>query len=40
MSEVIWHGEDIGRWLATQRRDRLDTDQLATLAELGVDWAQ
>ncbi|MEU8844031.1 helicase associated domain-containing protein, partial [Streptomyces roseus] len=30
-----------GVWLANQRqrRDRLDTDQLEALAELGVDWA-
>ncbi|MEU9032009.1 helicase associated domain-containing protein [Streptomyces sp. NPDC048383] len=32
------HGEDVGRWLATQRRDfdRLTEGQQARLAELGV----
>ncbi|MEV7526511.1 helicase associated domain-containing protein [Streptomyces sp. NPDC091371] len=31
-----------GVWIANQkqRRDRLDPDQLAALAELGIDWAQ
>ncbi|MFA7767774.1 DEAD/DEAH box helicase [Streptomyces sp. NRRL S-448] len=35
---VTWHGEDVGRWLATQRRDwdRLNADQRARLGELGV----
>ncbi|WP_345045439.1 helicase associated domain-containing protein [Streptomyces sannanensis] len=35
---VTWHGEDIGRWMATQRRDfkRLNDEQQHRLAELGV----
>ncbi|MEU9033144.1 helicase associated domain-containing protein [Streptomyces sp. NPDC048383] len=39
------HGEDVGRWLTTQRRDfdRLTDGQRARLAELGVrkaPWAR
>ncbi|MFD8986400.1 helicase associated domain-containing protein [Streptomyces sp. NPDC059564] len=36
------HGEDIGRWLATQRRDyhRLTEEQQRRLAELGVKPAR
>ncbi|KOU90504.1 helicase [Streptomyces virginiae] len=32
----------MGIWIGNQkaRRNRLDTAQLAALAELGVDWAQ
>lgn len=32
----------VGIWIGNQkaRRNRLDTAQLAALAELGVDWAQ
>ncbi|GGX46397.1 hypothetical protein GCM10010353_71260 [Streptomyces chryseus] len=32
----------LGVWISNtkSRRDRLDTDQLAALAELGVDWAR
>ncbi|MFJ3882444.1 helicase associated domain-containing protein [Streptomyces sp. NPDC090077] len=38
---VTWHGEDIGRWLATQRRDfRRLTEQQRRLAELGVKPAR
>ncbi|MFF3863388.1 helicase associated domain-containing protein [Streptomyces sp. NPDC002209] len=39
---VTWHGEDIGRWLATQRRDfrRLTEEQQRRLAELGVKPAR
>ncbi|WP_327135429.1 Helicase associated domain protein [Streptomyces sp. NBC_01343] len=39
---VTWHGEDIGRWLATQRRNwnRLNQEQQHRLAELGVKPAQ
>ncbi|MFJ3914284.1 hypothetical protein [Streptomyces vinaceus] len=42
---MTWHGEDIGRWTAAQRRDfhRLNQVQqrrLAALARLGVEWAQ
>lgn len=35
---VTHHGEDIGRWLTTQRRDwsRLNTEQQARLGKLGV----
>ncbi|MFF2789811.1 helicase associated domain-containing protein [Streptomyces sp. NPDC058049] len=35
---VTWHGEDVGRWLATQRRDwgRLSAEQQRRLGELGV----
>lgn len=35
---VTWHGEDIGRWTATQRRDwnRLNDEQQRRLAQLGV----
>ncbi|GLX41393.1 helicase [Streptomyces roseochromogenus] len=35
---VTLHGEDIGRWLATQRRDftKLNEEQRARLGELGV----
>ncbi|MEU6315297.1 Helicase associated domain protein [Streptomyces sp. NPDC047014] len=35
---VTRHGEDIGRWLATQRRnwDRLNTEQQTRLAMLGI----
>ncbi|MFC9587860.1 helicase associated domain-containing protein [Streptomyces virginiae] len=35
---VTRHGEDIGRWLATQRRnwDRLNAEQQHRLGELGV----
>ncbi|MFF5809682.1 helicase associated domain-containing protein [Streptomyces sp. NPDC012746] len=35
------HGEDIGRWLATQRRDwdRLNEEQQARLGKLGVKKA-
>ncbi|MEV7617099.1 helicase associated domain-containing protein, partial [Streptomyces sp. NPDC089799] len=38
---VTRHGEDIGRWLATQRRDyhRLNAEQQHRLAELGVTAA-
>ncbi|OLZ45097.1 helicase [Streptomyces amritsarensis] len=38
---VTRHGDDIGRWLATQRRnwDRLNTEQQRRLAELGVKKA-
>ncbi|MFJ9080662.1 Helicase associated domain protein [Streptomyces sp. NPDC102278] len=38
---VTWHGEDIGRWLATQRREwrRLGAEQQKRLAELGVKAA-
>ncbi|MFD3875941.1 Helicase associated domain protein [Streptomyces sp. NPDC058623] len=38
---VTRHGEDVGRWLATQRRDfdRLTEGQRARLAELGVKKA-
>ncbi|MGW2272203.1 helicase associated domain-containing protein [Streptomyces yangpuensis] len=38
---VTRHGEDIGRWLATQRRnwDRLNAEQQHRLAELGVKKA-
>ncbi|MEU4360179.1 helicase associated domain-containing protein [Streptomyces virginiae] len=39
---VTRHGEDIGRWLATQRRDwdRLNEEQQHRLAELGVKPAR
>lgn len=38
---VTRHGEDIGRWLATQRRDfRLTEEQQARLAALGVTPAR
>ncbi|MGW0394384.1 helicase associated domain-containing protein [Streptomyces sp. NPDC003042] len=39
---VTWHGEDIGRWTATQRRDfgRLSAEQQRRLAELGVKPAR
>ncbi|MEV8536991.1 helicase associated domain-containing protein [Streptomyces sp. NPDC051211] len=39
---VTWHGEDTGRWLATQRRDfgRLSEEQQRRLAELGVKPAR
>ncbi|KPI34155.1 helicase-associated protein [Actinobacteria bacterium OV450] len=39
---VTWHGEDIGRWLATQRRDfgRLTEEQQRRLAGLGVKPAR
>ncbi|MGW7327347.1 hypothetical protein ACWGIU_01680 [Streptomyces sp. NPDC054840] len=32
----------VGIWIGNQkaRRDRLDAEQLAALAELGVDWAR
>ncbi|MFJ8017440.1 Helicase associated domain protein [Streptomyces sp. NPDC096339] len=35
---VTWHGEDIGRWTAAQRRDyhRLNEEQQRRLADLGV----
>ncbi|MEY2229513.1 Helicase associated domain protein [Streptomyces sp. BF23-19] len=38
---VTRHGDDIGRWLATQRRawDRLNAEQQRRLAELGVKKA-
>ncbi|MER7764166.1 Helicase associated domain protein [Streptomyces sp. NPDC097619] len=38
---VTWHTEDIGRWLATQRRDyrRLNDEQRARLRALGVSPA-
>ncbi|MFJ9344792.1 Helicase associated domain protein [Streptomyces sp. NPDC101733] len=38
---VTLHGEDIGRWLATQRRDfdRLNEEQRARLGEVGVKKA-
>ncbi|KJK44078.1 DEAD/DEAH box helicase [Streptomyces sp. NRRL F-4428] len=38
---VTRHGEDVGRWLAAQRRnwDRLNTEQQRRLAELGVKKA-
>ncbi len=38
---VTRHGEDVGRWLATQRRnwDRLNEEQHRRLAELGVKKA-
>ncbi|WP_406179356.1 helicase associated domain-containing protein [Streptomyces sp. NBC_01006] len=38
---VTRHGEDVGRWLATQRRDwdRLDEEQRRRLGELGVKKA-
>ncbi|MFF3727753.1 Helicase associated domain protein [Streptomyces erythrochromogenes] len=38
---VTRHGDDIGRWLATQRRnwDRLNTEQQRRLAEFGVKKA-
>ncbi|MFI1286788.1 Helicase associated domain protein [Streptomyces sp. NPDC020858] len=38
---VTRHGEDVGRWLASQRRnwDRLNTEQQRRLAELGVTKA-
>ncbi|MFB7983940.1 DEAD/DEAH box helicase [Streptomyces vinaceus] len=39
---VTWHGEDIGRWLATQRRDfgRLNEEQQRRLGRLGVKPAR
>ncbi|KPI33191.1 helicase-associated protein [Actinobacteria bacterium OV450] len=39
---VTWHGEDIGRWLATQRRDyrRLSNEQQQRLSVLGVKPAR
>lgn len=39
---VTWHGEDIGRWTATQRRDfrQLTEEQQRRLAELGVKPAR
>ncbi|KPI31939.1 type III restriction protein res subunit [Actinobacteria bacterium OV450] len=39
---VTRHGEDIGRWLTTQRRDyrRLNTEQQTRLGKLGVTPAQ
>ncbi|WP_350206306.1 helicase associated domain-containing protein [Streptomyces sp. 2P-4] len=39
---VTRHGEDVGRWLATQRRDwaRLNTEQQARLSKLGVTPAR
>ncbi|MEU8844119.1 helicase associated domain-containing protein, partial [Streptomyces roseus] len=39
---VTWHGEDIGRWLATQRRDwaRLNAEQQARLGALRVTPAR
>ncbi|MEV6584073.1 helicase associated domain-containing protein [Streptomyces sp. NPDC051582] len=39
---VTRHGEDIGRWLATQRRDwnRLNTEQQARLTALGITPAR
>ncbi|MFF5447515.1 hypothetical protein [Streptomyces sp. NPDC012888] len=39
---MTWHGEDIGRWLAAQRRDfhRLSTEQQRRLAKLGVKPAR
>ncbi|WP_331741601.1 helicase associated domain-containing protein [Streptomyces sp. NBC_01006] len=39
---MTWHGEDIGRWLATQRRDfrRLNEEQQRRLTELGVKPAR
>ncbi|WP_030852868.1 DEAD/DEAH box helicase [Streptomyces sp. NRRL F-4474] len=38
---VTRHGDDVGRWLATQRRnwDRLNTEQQRRLGELGVKKA-
>ncbi|MFA7767800.1 helicase associated domain-containing protein [Streptomyces sp. NRRL S-448] len=38
---VTRHGDDIGRWLTTQRRnwDRLNTEQQRRLAEIGVKKA-
>ncbi|MFD8027111.1 helicase associated domain-containing protein [Streptomyces lavendulae] len=38
---VTLHGEDVGRWLATQRRDftKLNEEQRARLGELGVKKA-
>ncbi|MFJ3520804.1 helicase associated domain-containing protein [Streptomyces sp. NPDC090131] len=38
---VTRHGEDVGRWLATQRRnwDRLNAEQQQRLGELGVKKA-
>nr|WSX47685.1 helicase associated domain-containing protein [Streptomyces sp. NBC_00974] len=38
---VTLHGEDVGRWLATQRRDfsRLNQEQQRRLGELGVKQA-
>ncbi|WP_327135958.1 helicase associated domain-containing protein (plasmid) [Streptomyces sp. NBC_01343] len=39
---MTWHGEDIGRWLATQRRDfrRLNAEQQRRLTELGMKPAR
>ncbi|MFF4371717.1 hypothetical protein [Streptomyces sp. NPDC001594] len=39
---MTWHGEDIGRWTATQRRDfhRLSEEQQCRLAGLGVKPAR
>ncbi|WP_392893125.1 helicase associated domain-containing protein [Streptomyces sp. LN699] len=38
---VTLHGEDVGRWLATQRRDlgKLNEEQRRRLRELGVKKA-
>ncbi|MEV7525846.1 helicase associated domain-containing protein [Streptomyces sp. NPDC091371] len=39
---VTWHGEEIGRWLATQRRDfgRLNEEQQRRLTEFGAKPAR